>query len=212
MPSSGGGWCSRSQAPATETIAQKRRRRWRRRDSCPMTSSSTSRQNVPLSSAGDDFVFSSVQSETADGPAPAREGRTPRIEAGAGLAEVRPAPPLGDAAMNFLESAEHMFTYHQAELIRLACGGLSQPGVLAQARYVLDRALALSFRRSPALPGDDAFNDSIMDFVERESRRMTYLEAEIVRRAARGCDEDSLHEIAYLLDRAERRAVAAVQA
>ncbi len=114
---------------------------------------------------------------------------------------------LLDAVMTFLESAEGRFTYHQAQLIRLACCGLNTTARLDEAWYVLERALLSADTRPASLPVQDAFNDSIMDLIETQADALSYCEGEILRRAARGCNRTELEEIAYLL----RRARAALQ-
>lgn len=120
---------------------------------------------------------------------------------------------LYDRAMLFLEGADDMLTYHQAELVRVACYGFDKEGPLHEAQYLLNRASRLAAERDPERPVEDRFNDYIMDFVERESEHLSYLEAEFVRRAARGLDARSIVELQYLLDRAllafERRRQAA---
>lgn len=109
---------------------------------------------------------------------------------------------LDNLTMNFLEGGEDEFTYHQAELIRIACLGLTTPDAVQAAQFVLNRARRLAPERSPAKKIHDPFNDYIMDFVEQEAAHLTYVEAEIIRRAARGCDMESIDEIQYLLHRA----------
>ncbi len=154
----------------------------------------------PLAPTGEDYLVSRDDTDMT------------RFTSEKGFAPVRPvsasarsgACARDDAAMNFLEGAENMFTYHQAELIRLTCRGLSSTGALDEAQYVLDRARALAQHRPASRHVNDTFNDYVMDFVEHEAAHLTYAEAEIVRRAARGCDADTVQEIQYLLDRARR--------
>lgn len=109
-----------------------------------------------------------------------------------------------DQAMSFLEGAEGSFSYHQAALIRLACRGLTSEAAFNKAQYVLDRAKAVAHARSATMPIENAFNDYIMDFVENEAWHLSYFEADIIRRTARGCNSEELREIQYLLDRARK--------
>ncbi len=109
---------------------------------------------------------------------------------------------LDNMAMNFLEGAEAEFTYHQAELIRLAYLGLNTENAIQAAQFVLDRARRLAPNRPGARKIDDPFNEYISDFVEQASGHLSYVEAEIIRRAARGCDNESIDELQYLLNRA----------
>lgn len=109
---------------------------------------------------------------------------------------------LLDAVMSFLEAAEGRYTYHQAQLIRLACCGLDSAERIEEARYVLERAWQSADSRPASLPVSDAFNDSIMDLIESQADALSYCEGEILRRAARGCNRTELEEIAFLLRRA----------
>ncbi len=109
---------------------------------------------------------------------------------------------LDNMAMNFLEGAEAEFTYHQAELIRLAYLGLNTENAIQAAQFVLDRARNLAPSRPKAREIGDPFNMYISDFVEQASGHLSYVEAEIIRRAARGCDSESIDELQYLLNRA----------
>lgn len=111
---------------------------------------------------------------------------------------------LDNMAMSFLEGAEAEFTYHQAELIRLAYLGLKTKNAIEAAQFVLDRARNLAPHRPKARTIDDPLNEYISDFVEQESGHLSYVEAEIIRRAARGCDSESIDELQYLLNRALR--------
>ncbi len=109
-----------------------------------------------------------------------------------------------DAAMSFLEGAENCLSVHQAELIRLVCRGLGSEAALAEARYLLDRARRTAAGRPPSRPLEDPYQEYVMDFVESMSGCLSYPEAEILRRAARGCGIDDLDEIQYLLGRVRK--------
>ncbi len=109
---------------------------------------------------------------------------------------------LDNMAMNFLEGAEEAFTYHQAELIRLAYLGLNTENAIQAAQFVLERARNLAPNRPMARKIDDPFNEYISDFVEQAAGHLSFVEAEIIRRAARGCDSESIEELQYLLNRA----------
>lgn len=109
---------------------------------------------------------------------------------------------LDNMAMNFLEGAEAAFTYHQAELIRLAYLGLNTENAIQAAQFVLERARNLAPNRPMARKIDDPFNEYISDFVEQAAGHLSFVEAEIIRRAARGCDSESIEELQYLLNRA----------
>ncbi len=109
---------------------------------------------------------------------------------------------LDNMAMNFLEGAEAEFTYHQAELIRLAYLGLNTEYAIQAAQFMLERARRLAPKRPEAKKIDDPFNEYISDFIEQASGHLTIIETEIIRRAARGCDSESIDELQYLLNRA----------
>lgn len=109
---------------------------------------------------------------------------------------------VDDRAMAFIEHAEKRLTYHQSELIRLTCQGLNDVSALDAVQYLIDRAFRVADHNETSLDISDSFNDDIMDFVEHEAGHLTYVEAEIIRRAARGRDADTLQEIQYLINRA----------
>ncbi len=111
---------------------------------------------------------------------------------------------LDNMAMNFLEGAEAQFTYHQAELIRLAYLGLNTEYSIQAAQFMLERARRLAPKRPMAKKIDDPFNEYISDFIEQASGHLSFIETEIIRRAARGCDSESIDELQYLLNRARK--------
>lgn len=115
------------------------------------------------------------------------------------------AKRLEDACMTFLESTEGRLTYHQAQLMRLACEGFDSHDVLDRAGYILNRARLVCEGRPEALPIEDAMNRQVMDFLEKDGWSLEFHEWEVIRLVCRGCDKRTLDEIAFVLERARTR-------
>ncbi len=115
------------------------------------------------------------------------------------------AKRLEDACMTFLESVEGRLTYHQAQLMRLACEGFDSHDVLDRAGYILNRARLVCEGRPEALPVEDSMNRQVMDFLEKDGWSLEFHEWEVIRLVCRGCDERTLNEIAFVLERARTR-------
>lgn len=122
-----------------------------------------------------------------------------------GASALDEARRMEDACMAFLERTEGRLTYHQAQLVRLACEGFGSEDTLDRADYILNRARLVSDGRPAAIPVDDPLNGTVMDFLESEGWSLDFYEWETIRLISRGCDAVTLAETAFVLERARRR-------